>query len=114
MGNRIPDIGTMRSNVGAESGFKIFTGKKTAKLGSEKNPANIRVQTEARLKEVSATCEKHGWKYRIELEPDKAEDVGDLERLLHPHKPTIVEKKVGRNEPCLCGSGKKSKNCCGK
>lgn len=28
---------------------------------------------------------------------------------------TIVNKdKVGRNEPCPCGSGKKYKNCCGK
>ncbi|HEX9271871.1 MAG TPA: SEC-C metal-binding domain-containing protein [Candidatus Binatia bacterium] len=24
----------------------------------------------------------------------------------------MVEKKVGRNEPCPCGSGKKYKNCC--
>ncbi|WP_369126216.1 SEC-C metal-binding domain-containing protein [Bacillus massiliigorillae] len=23
-------------------------------------------------------------------------------------------KKVGRNEPCPCGSGKKYKKCCGK
>ena len=23
-------------------------------------------------------------------------------------------KKIGRNEPCPCGSGKKYKNCCGK
>ena len=22
--------------------------------------------------------------------------------------------KIGRNEPCPCGSGKKYKNCCGK
>jgi preprotein translocase subunit SecA len=22
-------------------------------------------------------------------------------------------KKIGRNEPCLCGSGKKFKHCCG-
>lgn len=29
-------------------------------------------------------------------------------------KPRKVEKKVGRNEPCPCGSGKKYKNCCGK
>ena len=28
-------------------------------------------------------------------------------------KPQITEK-VGRNEPCPCGSGKKYKNCCGK
>ena len=24
------------------------------------------------------------------------------------------ETKVGRNDPCPCGSGKKYKNCCGK
>lgn len=24
----------------------------------------------------------------------------------------IVDKKVGRNDPCPCGSGKKFKNCC--
>ena len=23
------------------------------------------------------------------------------------------EKKMGRNEPCYCGSGKKYKHCCG-
>ena len=28
---------------------------------------------------------------------------------------TVVEgKKIGRNEPCPCGSGKKYKHCCGK
>ncbi|KAF0129922.1 MAG: Preprotein translocase subunit SecA [Bacteroidetes bacterium] len=29
-------------------------------------------------------------------------------------QPVIAEKKVGRNEPCPCGSGKKYKNCHGK
>ena len=29
-------------------------------------------------------------------------------------KPVTSNKKPGRNEPCLCGSGKKYKNCCGK
>ena len=28
--------------------------------------------------------------------------------------PVRVEKKVGPNEPCPCGSGKKYKNCCGR
>ncbi len=28
-------------------------------------------------------------------------------------QPVRVEKKVGRNEPCPCGSGKKHKKCCG-
>ena len=29
-------------------------------------------------------------------------------------KPVKAEKKVGRNDPCPCGSGKKYKQCCGK
>ena len=29
-------------------------------------------------------------------------------------KPVKAEKKIGRNDPCPCGSGKKYKNCCGK
>ena len=28
--------------------------------------------------------------------------------------PIQITEKVGRNEPCPCGSGKKFKNCCGK
>jgi preprotein translocase subunit SecA len=28
--------------------------------------------------------------------------------------PIRVEKKVGRNDPCPCGSGKKYKNCHGQ
>jgi preprotein translocase subunit SecA len=26
----------------------------------------------------------------------------------------LKENKVGQNDPCLCGSGKKYKKCCGK
>jgi SWIM/SEC-C metal-binding protein len=114
MGNRITDIGTMRSRVEADGWMNNVAPKKTVKLGSEKNPAIVRVQSEARSTDVKAMFEKHGWQYRIDIEADKPEDVGDLERLLHPQQPTIVEKKAGRNEPCLCGSGKKSKHCCGK
>lgn len=29
-------------------------------------------------------------------------------------KPVVKEKKVGRNDPCPCGSGKKYKQCCGR
>ncbi|MFO7559083.1 MAG: SEC-C metal-binding domain-containing protein [Desulfobacterales bacterium] len=93
---------------------KIFNGKKTAKLGTKKNPAVVNVQTEKRVKELGSVFKKNGWEYTIELEPDKPEDIANLEILLNPQKTTIVEKKVGRNEPCPCGSGKKYKKCCGE
>ncbi len=31
-----------------------------------------------------------------------------------PSGPKHVQKQVGRNDPCPCGSGKKYKNCCGR
>ena len=93
---------------------KIFDGKKTAKFGTAKNPAIVNVQTEGRVKELESVFEENGWKYTIALEPDKPEDITDLEVLLNPLKTRIAEKKVGRNEPCPCGSGKKHKKCCSK
>ena len=93
---------------------KIYDGKKKTKLGTVKRPAVVNVQTEERLKEVASIFEEKGWNYTIGLEPDKPEDITDLEILLDPPKTKIAEKKVGRNEPCSCGSGKKYKKCCGK
>jgi preprotein translocase subunit SecA len=29
-----------------------------------------------------------------------------------PHEPIKTSKKIGRNDPCPCGSGKKFKKCC--
>lgn len=84
-----------------------------AKLGTEKKPAIVRAQTENRLQEVAAIFDQHSWKYIIGFEPDKPEDISDLEKLLNPTKPAQSTKKVGRNDPCPCGSGKKFKKCCG-
>lgn len=70
------------------------------------------MQTEERLKEVSSIFEENGWKFVAGLEPDEPEDISDLKLLLNTPKPAKAEKKIGRNEPCPCGSGKKFKNCC--
>ena len=82
-------------------------------MGTEKNPAIVSVQTKKRVKELESVFEENGWKYQIEFAPDKPEDISNLELLLNPIKTRIAEKKVGRNEPCPCGSGKKYKKCCG-
>ena len=84
-----------------------------SKLGSNKRPAVVRVQTGARAEEILSICNEHGWKVIIGIEPDKPEDISDIERLLNP--PHIVKKneaRVGRNDPCPCGSGLKYKKCC--
>jgi SWIM/SEC-C metal-binding protein len=79
---------------------KVFDGIKKTKIGTEKRPAVVNVQTEERLKEVASIFEEKGWNYTIELEPDKPEDITDLEILLNPQEPKVAEEKVGRNEPC--------------
>jgi SWIM/SEC-C metal-binding protein len=104
---------TKKSFAGEPWG-KASAGGRPAKLGTEKNPARLRVQTEERVQEIAALLSEKDWKYVLELEPDQPEDTADLERLLHPPQPVTAEKKVGRNEPCPCGSGKKNKNCCGR
>jgi len=85
-----------------------------ARLGTEKKPAIVRVQTEERTQEIASICHEHGWYFIIGLEPDEPENISDVEKLLKLSVPKIDEKKIGRNEPCPCGSGKKYKKCCGK
>jgi len=51
------------------------------------------------------------------FEDDEDEDFADFERavdeLSTPNGPS-PRPMVGRNAPCLCGSGKKFKHCCGR
>ncbi|MDR1733225.1 MAG: preprotein translocase subunit SecA [Synergistaceae bacterium] len=46
----------------------------------------------------------------------RSEDMGDALPSVGEEKPEPVRKgvRVGRNDPCPCGSGKKYKHCCGK
>ncbi len=53
----------------------------------------------------------------LELQHDAAKNVlaNDEQQPEQPNQPFVrKEKKVGRNEPCWCGSGKKFKQCHGK
>lgn len=93
---------------------KQFDGKKAAKLGTEKNPAVVSVQTEEKRKEVAAKFKAKGWYGKIDLAPEKPEDLTDLDILMNPVKTVTAEKTPGRNDPCPCGSGQKYKKCCGK
>jgi len=85
-----------------------------AKLGSHKRPAIIRVQTPERAQNLMQICYENEWQVIVGIEPDKEEDITDIQRLMNPPKPVRVEqaKKIGRNDPCRCGSGKKYKKCC--
>jgi SWIM/SEC-C metal-binding protein len=83
-----------------------------AKLGSEKRPVVVRVQDEERGKAIAEICSENGWHFIIGFEPDMPEDISDIEKLLNPPEPIFNQHRQGRNERCICGSGKKYKKCC--
>jgi SWIM/SEC-C metal-binding protein len=70
------------------------------------------VQTAARAQQLLALCQDEGIQVIVGVEPDKAEDISDVERALNPPEPVHSLPKVGRNDPCPCGSAKKFKKCC--
>lgn len=90
----------------------FISGNTKGKTGTKKNPVTVQVKDEKRAEELKEVFMKHGWEYDIQIDPDKDEDIAELDRLLNPPKPITVEKKLGPNEPCHCGSGKKLKKCC--
>lgn len=85
-----------------------------AKLGTEKNPARVRVQTEERGNAIMALCNEKKWQVIIGIEADKNEDISDIEKLNKPSSSRNIFLVIPRNAPCPCGSGKQYKRCCGK
>jgi SWIM/SEC-C metal-binding protein len=84
-----------------------------ARIGTSKHPAVARVCTEERAREIVEFCNVHNIKVIVGIEPDKPEDISDVVRALSRPKTEVVDAKIGRNDPCPCGSEKKYKRCCG-
>ena len=83
------------------------------RLGSEKNPLQFSVHSKAHALALISLCEKRGWKALVRVAPDAPEDTADLDRVRDaPILPARVAEKIGRNDSCPCGSGKKFKKCC--
>ena len=89
-----------------------------AKLGSNKKPAVARVQTGKRAGEIMKLCNERGWQVIVGIEPDKPEDISDVNWLLkHLSDPPKLQNRIGPikvspNDYCPCGSGLKYKKCC--
>jgi len=82
------------------------------RLGTRQRPAVVRVQTVDRAQQIMALCNEHGIVCIVGIEPDQREDISDVERALNPSMPIRAVPKAGRNAPCPCGSGIKTKKCC--
>ncbi len=89
---------------------------KRIKFDSLKMLQNIQLRDEREEREREEAMQK----MLAELENAAEEATMNKESVLEPqnseHEPVTQAggKKIARNEPCPCGSGKKYKNCCGK
>ena len=91
----------------------IMTGFLDGINDSLKNPNPIETMEKLYYNMVGA---KADWLYELP-QWDNLLDEAKRKELYKKQKlsGTVIKgKKIGRNEPCPCGSGKKYKNCCGK
>jgi SWIM/SEC-C metal-binding protein len=80
------------------------------KLGSNQNPLLLRVQTRKQAEAVLHLCNQRGWLANVVIDEEEPMDFSDLRKVLGLWEKHV--EKIGRNEPCPCGSGKKYKKCC--
>ena len=80
------------------------------KLGIHKQPAVARVKSQKRAEEILSICNTKGWKVIVGIEPNKPEDISDIERLLNPPEAAKAQVKSGRNEPCPVVAGRNTKD----
>lgn len=96
----------------AKFGNQAFDSQKTPRLGSNRAPLALTVNSEERRKEVDEICNERGWVCDINLSPDNEEDISQLTFLLDKQVVATTTRLAGRNDPCPCGSKKKYKQCC--
>ncbi|WP_277207051.1 PBPRA1643 family SWIM/SEC-C metal-binding motif protein [Vibrio misgurnus] len=91
------------------SGYNV---NRDVKAGSEEAPIQIIVASEARKVEIAALLAEHAIVANITIDSTQPENTLELDTLLNKPKTITFDKTPNRNDPCLCGSGKKYKKCC--
>jgi SWIM/SEC-C metal-binding protein len=92
-----------------------YSTNMSAKAGSKKFPLNLVVTSEKRKQEIEQQLLESDLFANITIDEtvDAAENISELNILLNKTKTVVREATPGRNDPCVCGSGKKYKKCCG-
>ncbi|MBR4801864.1 MAG: preprotein translocase subunit SecA [Bacteroidales bacterium] len=75
---------------------------------------NLREDNDAQLRQEARRRKTDMSRMSMRRDDGSAEAAAAAGRQERSNQPVHVEKKVGRNDPCPCGSGKKFKNCHGK
>jgi len=92
--------------------FKQLIQKTNNEISSFIVKANLPIQESSQVKEAQKPRRTDHGKYKEE----RTDLLSQAGRTSEPKvtTPVRVEKRVGRNDPCPCGSGKKYKNCHGQ
>ncbi|MDE1229942.1 PBPRA1643 family SWIM/SEC-C metal-binding motif protein [Vibrio aestuarianus] len=91
------------------SGYNV---NRDIKAGTEESPISVVVKTEERKAEIEKLVSEHSIIANIVVDAEREENTVELDTLLNKPKTITFEKTPNRNDPCICGSGKKYKKCC--
>ncbi|MFT6249083.1 MAG: SWIM/SEC-C metal-binding protein [Cognaticolwellia sp.] len=90
-----------------------YNTKRAVKIGTEKNPLTLVVTSEEKKIAVAETVKDNELFAEITVDSTADENIQELTTILNKPTTTRFEKTPNRNDPCVCGSGKKYKKCCG-
>jgi preprotein translocase subunit SecA len=76
--------------------------------------SKVQVRQESDVEAVEAQRRRNEAEKMFEHKNSSPEESGEAAAPVKPQTAVRQGPKVGRNEPCPCGSGKKYKQCCGK
>ena len=90
--------------------------KPNTKAGSKKYPLALVVTSEVRKQEVESLVAEADLYAAVNIDNTEGavESIGELNAILSRAETVTVDKAPLRNDPCVCGSSKKYKKCCGK
>ena len=89
-----------------------FTTDRQVRAGTQESPLILNVPDSKRADEIQRLLAEHKLIAKISIDNSVAENISALESLINTPKTFVAEKKPQRNDPCICGSGKKFKKCC--
>ncbi len=89
-----------------------FNTKRLVKLGTQENPLTLLVNDQSRETEIAALVASNDLFANITVDAAQSENISELDGVLNITKTTTFDKTPNRNDPCICGSGKKYKKCC--
>lgn len=82
------------------------------KIKKETDAMNLKESLQRQYTSMAEYCEPTVYFTRYPKEKEKS--IGRIVYNNEEQTPYVREEKIGRNDPCPCGSGKKYKKCCGR